>query len=74
MRAVYGYWLFLPRLRLDPCALSAHARGRTRGDAAQPGLMALITLGITDYVRFVVSVIRGNPFQTLFGGSSYLAL
>ena len=32
-----------------------------------PGLMALITLGITDYVRFVVSVIRGNPFQTLFG-------
>ena len=32
-----------------------------------PGLMALITLGLTDYVRFVVSVIRGNPFQTLFG-------
>ena len=32
-----------------------------------PGLMALITLGITDYFRFVVSVIRGNPFQTLFG-------
>ena len=31
-----------------------------------PGLMALITLGISDYVRFVVSVIRGNPFQTLF--------
>ena len=29
--------------------------------------MALITLGITDYLRFVVSVIRGNPFQTLFG-------
>lgn len=32
-----------------------------------PGLMALITLGLTDYVRFVVSLIRGNPFQTLFG-------
>jgi len=32
-----------------------------------PGLMALITLGLTDYIRFVVSVIRGNPFQTLFG-------
>ena len=32
-----------------------------------PGLMALITLGLTDYVRFVVSVIRGNPFKTLFG-------
>ena len=32
-----------------------------------PGLMALITLGLTDYVRFVVSVVRGNPFQTLFG-------
>ena len=32
-----------------------------------PGLMALITLGLTDYIRFVVSVIHGNPFQTLFG-------
>jgi len=44
----------------------------THGDVLEamrlnPGLMALITLGITDYVRFVVSVIRGNPFQTLFG-------
>ena len=44
----------------------------THGDVLEalrlnPGLMALITLGLTDYVRFVVSVIRGNPFQTLFG-------
>ena len=44
----------------------------THGDVLEamrlnPGLIALITLGITDYVRFVVSVIRGNPFQTLFG-------
>jgi len=44
----------------------------THGDVLEamrlnPVLMALITLGITDYVRFVVSVIRGNPFQTLFG-------
>ena len=44
----------------------------THGDVLEamrlnPGLMALITLGITDYVRFVVSVIRGNPFHTLFG-------
>ena len=44
----------------------------THGDVLEamrlnPGLMALITLGITDYVRFVVSVIRGKPFQTLFG-------
>ena len=43
----------------------------THGDVLEamrlnPGLIALITLGITDYVRFVVSVIRGNPFQTLF--------
>ena len=44
----------------------------THGDVLEamrlnPGLMALITLGLTDYVRFVVSLIRGNPFQTLFG-------
>ena len=44
----------------------------THGDVLEamrlnPGLIALITLGITDYVRFVVSVIRGNPFHTLFG-------
>lgn len=44
----------------------------THGDVLEalrlnPGLMALITLGLTDYVHFVVSVIRGNPFQTLFG-------
>ena len=44
----------------------------THGDVLEalrlnPGLMALITLGLTDYVRFVVSVIRGTPFQTLFG-------
>lgn len=44
----------------------------THGDVLEalrlnPGLMALITLGLTDYIRFVVSVIRGNPFQTLFG-------
>jgi len=32
-----------------------------------PGLITLITLGLTDYTRFAVAVIRGNPFQTLFG-------
>ena len=38
-----------------------------------PGLPALIGLGITDYVRFVASVIAATP-ETLFGRPSYLAL
>ena len=32
-----------------------------------PGLIGLIGLGLTDYVRYVLAVVRGNPFHTLFG-------
>lgn len=44
----------------------------THGDALEalrlnPGLIGLIGLGLTDYVRYVLAVVRGNPFHTLFG-------
>ena len=32
-----------------------------------PGLIGLIGLGLTDFVRYVLAVVRGNPFHTLFG-------
>ena len=44
----------------------------THGDVLEalrlnPGLIGLIGLGLTDYVRYVLAVVRGNPFHTLFG-------
>ena len=39
-----------------------------------PGLIGLIALGLTDYVRYVLAVVRGNPFQTLFGRLKLLGL